>query len=535
LAWLLALSRDFEEFKRELIEAHRLIFVAQISRVYLLVHAPEMSDPGLGSTKKQLSANVEKKLSANAEEQLSANAEKQLSANEKEKLSGNAEEQLSVNAEEGTDLGNSGGQQRLANASGVISTSVLMAGGSTIDLGKLELSQSIRSLKIALAEQAGIAVGSQQLFVLDDQRQDVADLTLKNHDTVSQVAQYSSMSAALQLALVVGNSADEFVRSMPAKPELVIGTGKPGSDDSEFNDCWGGMAFVPARPQWLVVTDKSNGRVKIHDTNTSGTRSGFGALVCKFGEEGELEGQLKSPMDVVVTSDSALVLVVERDNNRVTVLRLSIDGEVASLVFVRCFGSLGQKDGEFSEPVGLVLRPGSSGGVETALVSHIRGHKVQEFSLDGTFIRVVIAPEEQREGGEIMRQGTSDGELSYPWSLAMLPDDELAVLEEGNHRVQIFDIKTGKYKRKFGTAGKDADGLFNYPCGLATDANGTMLVTDYGTGRIQVFNSEGKHVYTRSDLGLKNDSFGKIEWNAEAGVLAISDGASHRVCVWCLE
>jgi DNA-binding beta-propeller fold protein YncE len=105
---------------------------------------------------------------------------------------------------------------------------------------------------------------------------------------------------------------------------------------------------------------------------------------------------------------------------------------------------------------------------------------------------------------------------------------EVAVSELNNHRVQIFDSE-GKYKRQFGTEGKE-DGQFNRPTTLASDAHGNLLVVDT-TNRLQVFDPEGKHLCTRSDLGLQDDSYKGIAWSA-GGEIAVANGAACNALVW---
>jgi hypothetical protein len=71
--------------------------------------------------------------------------------------------------------------------------------------------------------------------------------------------------------------------------------------------------------------------------------------------------------------------------------------------------------------------------------------------------------------------------------------------------------------------------------GLASDAHGNLLVVDE-TNRLQVFDPEGKHLCTRSDLGLQDDSeFGEgakgIAWSTE-GEIAVGDSSASQVFVW---
>jgi hypothetical protein len=59
-------------------------------------------------------------------------------------------------------------------------------------------------------------------------------------------------------------------------------------------------------------------------------------------------------------------------------------------------------------------------------------------------------------------------------------------------------------------------------------------VTDH-TNRLQVFDPEGKHLCTRSDLGLCCESTKgiarSVAWSA-SGEIAVANGIAHKVLVW---
>jgi hypothetical protein len=97
--------------------------------------------------------------------------------------------------------------------------------------------------------------------------------------------------------------------------------------------------------------------------------------------------------------------------------------------------------------------------------------------------------------------------------------------------MQIFDSE-GKYKRQFGTKGHKADGQFDSPAGLASDAHGNLLVVDF-TNRLQVFSPAGKHLCTRSDLGLHGDSGKGIAWSADGGI-AVVESTHLTGLVFCV-
>ncbi|XP_066305419.1 tripartite motif-containing protein 3-like [Branchiostoma lanceolatum] len=82
-----------------------------------------------------------------------------------------------------------------------------------------------------------------------------------------------------------------------------------------------------------------------------------------------------------------------------------------------------------------------------------------------------------------------EGELSCPADVAVDMDGNIAVLEAGNKRVQIFDAKTGQSLRRF-----PVDGENHF--GIDIDSNGQIVVTSgnpcYSTQAIRVYSREGK-------------------------------------------
>jgi DNA-binding beta-propeller fold protein YncE len=321
--------------------------------------------------------------------------------------------------------------------------------------------------------------------------------------------------AKLELLLLVEQAdAQQVVPELSVEPSLVLGDGTGGNDDTQLNNP-SDAAFIGAHPDWLATTELNGHRIKISNIRT-------GALVCKFGEYGTGEGQFFCPSGVAVTSDSSFVIVTDRLNHRVQVLRLVVgaDGISAHLEFVRFLGSLeGSAEGQLKYPTAVALFQSNGGQQETVLVTD--NHRVSQFALDGTFVGIFAGT-----GGE----ASGDGELGYPQGITVLGSSgEVAVADSNNHRVQIFDSE-GNYKRQFGTEGKEADGQLFNPTGLASDAHGNLLVVDL-TKRLQVFDPEGKHLCTRSDLGLTAWSSKGIAWST-GGEIAVVDSSANKVCVW---
>jgi tripartite motif-containing protein 2/3 len=324
--------------------------------------------------------------------------------------------------------------------------------------------------------------------------------------------------AKLELLLLVEQAdAQQVVPELATEPSLVLGDGTNKNGGTLFPNPVG-AAFIASHPDWLVTTEMGGHCIKISNIRT-------GALVCKFGEHGIGEEQLKCPRGVAVTSESSFVIVADLANNRVQVLRLVVgaDGISAHLEFVRSLGNgTGKADGKLYGTFGVALLQSNGGQQETVLVTEADNHRVSQFALDGTFVGIFAGTGEK---------GSDDGEFKYPYGITVLGSSgEVAVADRHNLRVQIFDSE-GKFKRQFGTEGKE-DGQLFYPTDLASDAHGNLLVVDH-TNRLQVFSAEGKHLCTRSDLGLHDASTSTkgIAWSA-GGEIAVANGGAHKVVVW---
>jgi DNA-binding beta-propeller fold protein YncE len=322
--------------------------------------------------------------------------------------------------------------------------------------------------------------------------------------------------AKLELLLLVEQAdAQQVVPELAVKPSTILGDGTEGDGDAQLN-LPADAAFIAAHPDWLVTIEQAGHRIKISNIRT-------GALVCKFGGRGTGEGHFACPMGVAVTSDSSFVIVADCLNHRVQVLRLVVgaDGMSAHLEFVRSLGNgTGSDEGQLNNPVGVALLQSNGGQQDTVLVTDEENHRVSQFALDCTFIGIFAGTGEK---------GSGDSEFDYSRGIAVLGSSgEVAVADCDNHRVQIFDSE-GNYKRQFGTKGKE-DGQLYGPLTLASDAHGNLLVAD-STNRLQVFDPEGKHLCTRSDLGLQGDSDKGIAWSA-GGEIAVADGEMHSVRVW---
>jgi DNA-binding beta-propeller fold protein YncE len=365
------------------------------------------------------------------------------------------------------------------------------------------------AVKHCMAKERGIKPRDARLYV--------NDATNQPHDSemLEKFLHSAEEEAKLEMCLLIDKAdAQQVVPDLAAKADRVLGKENSTQTSSPSNFHFpSGVAFVPAQPDWVVTTEFFNHRVKITNTCT-------GKLVCMFGEKGSGEGQFSSPWGCAVTADSSFVLVTDVKNNRVQMLRLITDAAPntaqisARLEFASFLGK-----GKLQDPSYCALTLGGD-GMQTLLVSEFGGHCVSQFSLDGTSSCIFAGTG---------TKSSLDGGLDCPCGLTVLPSAEVAVADWFNHRVQIFDSK-GNYARQFGTKGGQKNGQLQSPTGLASDAHGNLIVTDY-TSRLQVFSPEGKHLFTRSDLGYSSKGNKDVAWCGVAG-LAIANSQKNTVLLW---
>ena len=109
----------------------------------------------------------------------------------------------------------------------------------------------------------------------------------------------------------------------------------------------------------------------------------------------------------------------------------------------------------------------------------VNGQHVRDSPFD-----VQIKPFQVRPVLSFGKEGSSVGipMFKYPWGVAVNARDEIAVTDQGNHRIQIFN-SNGNYLRSFGWRGSKA-GEFDRPRGIAFHKNGNIFVVDTGNNRI---------------------------------------------------
>ena len=224
----------------------------------------------------------------------------------------------------------------------------------------------------------------------------------------------------------------------------------------------GKLSGVAVAPNGTIfVSDYDNNQIHVFDAERKFVRS--------FGEEGDRDGQLRTPRNVAITSEDLLYIASDK---RVDVLRG--DG-----VFVRQIGA-GILDGPWDVTV-------YNGEI---FVADYGNSRVAVFSQEGKLVRTIGS------------KGTGPGQFSGSTGVAVSPDGELYVSdrqnEDSNHRVQVFTPQ-GMYIREFG------NGQLSAPQKLQFSSDKHVLVADNSNHCVAVFNHDGALV---SSLPCANVLYG---------------------------
>jgi DNA-binding beta-propeller fold protein YncE len=221
----------------------------------------------------------------------------------------------------------------------------------------------------------------------------------------------------------------------------------------------------------LWVLDGSKGRFQL--------LSPEGAFIEAWGSRGTGEGEFDfvrpdglSYGDVAFAPDGSFY-VVESGNQRVQ--RFEADRQ-----FVTMWGSRGEGDGEFLDPIGAAVAPD-----ENVYVIDDERDLVQVFDPDGAFLFAF--------GDE----ASGDGQLNDPGFIDVAPDGTVYVADYGNHRVVRYG-PGGEFMAEWGTQG-DGPYAFNNPQGIAVGLDGLVYVGDFRNAQVKVFDADGQHLATWPD------------------------------------
>jgi DNA-binding beta-propeller fold protein YncE len=128
---------------------------------------------------------------------------------------------------------------------------------------------------------------------------------------------------------------------------------------------------------------------------------------------------------------------------------------------------------------------------------------------------------------DIGTRGAGPGELNLPRDVAVGKNGQLYVVDGGNFRIQVF-TRDGQFVKSFGAVGKQY-GQFARPKEIATDREGNVYVVDSAFGNFQVFNADGDLLLF---VGERSERDGPAKYMLPSGIYVDEDGRVYMVDQW---
>ena len=247
-----------------------------------------------------------------------------------------------------------------------------------------------------------------------------------------------------------------------------------------------------------IVTDGAH-RVYVADPGAHGVHV-FDFDQSKHFLVGGRNSQLQTPVAVAVSREGNLYV---SDAGLASIFIYDAKGKFR--------GYLGkhQRESYFETPVGIAIDTATGrtyvcdAGRDMVIALDRKGHVVAHFG---------------KRGG-----GTEPGEFRKPTQVAT-NGSALMVLDTGNQRLQIFDMK-GHFRSQIKLAEVDEND------GLAVDREGNIYVAQSFLNRIQVFDRSGQPLYRLGKSGARAGEFAAPSglWVDPKDGLYVADAGNHRV------
>jgi len=297
---------------------------------------------------------------------------------------------------------------------------------------------------------------------------------------------------ALIVLLISGGSTLLTTSCSPSKPPEAASPirtiGGPGSDDGRFATpratAWDPRGFLyvvdktariqkfdaagkylggwstpeseKGRPTGLTVDPK--GELLVADTHYHRVLrySSEGTLLSQFGAEGSGPGQFLYPTSIAIGPDGSLFVSEYGGSDRIQVF--TPEGKL-----LRSWGSYGKAPGQFDRPQSIAI----SG--DRVYVADAANHRIQVFTIDGTLV-------------------ASWGDLKYPYSVSLDAKGDVLVAEYGRHRV----LKFAPDGTRLAVAGQPGTGPadLNTPWSAVPIGGDRIAIVDSGNHRIQLWPSQ---------------------------------------------
>lgn len=230
--------------------------------------------------------------------------------------------------------------------------------------------------------------------------------------------------------------------------------------EGQFICAWRMPEIDAGKPTGLGID--AAGRIYAADTHYGRVAlfAADGTPLTTFGKFGTAAGEFRLPTDVAIDADGYIYVSEYGGNDRISKFTPQFE-------YVMSFADRASGEGATNRPQSLCFAG------DVLLVADACNHRICRYSRMGQFL------------GAFGRLGNQAGELRFPFSVDVLPDDTIVVAEYGNNRVQRFSA-AGEPLGMWGRAGRDP-GELAYPWAAAVLPEGRVAVLDSGNNRVQIF------------------------------------------------
>lgn len=351
---------------------------------------------------------------------------------------------------------------------------------------------------------------------------------MRNKQTILSMPIFIILLISFGYQLVYSQNIAPENNELPIIKE-VFHTDRDEGDNVDSPAIWHG----PDGQNWLLATAKEGNSIIVYDAID-------GSFIDRFGDGGSGEGQFERPNGISVIDD--LVLVVERDNQRVQVFRLP---EFTSIGY---FGSEGLDDG-LKYPYGLAIDRTAENSYELYVTDNYNPY-LEGYPAEGELDKRIhhfritvngnsIVSEQLNIFGEVYNEGTLH-KVESLWTDREY--NRLLIAEEwyADRSIKVYDLDGNYTGKKIGKEYFDyePEGIALYKC---DDGSGYWIFTDQhesSGNKFQVFDREtleyiggfrGEITRNTDGIWLTQKSFGDFEHGA---FFPVHDDGSVTAISW---
>ena len=237
--------------------------------------------------------------------------------------------------------------------------------------------------------------------------------------------------------------------------------------------------MVKLRNGTYAMTDGTNHQIQIYTINKENTQNTSSNPISKysvnmlntFGSKGTGNGELSFPTDIIETSDNKL-FVLDCFESRIQIFDTSGN-------YISQFGSEGSENGQFGRLYYFTQLTNTN-----IAISDSKNSCVQIVDTSGNFIS---------KFGSV---GIKEGEFGMIYGISQLVDGNIAVCDPDNNRIQIFDT-SGNYINLIDKTDLEEKEYYNEafkPYNLIQLEDENIAVLDKANCKIQIFDVDGNHI-----------------------------------------